>query len=377
MLLYASEVDVILGFGDALHNPTLRAVLRAFPNGSISVFDRALRYVYAAGRGLSEVGLTPESLIGRPIADLFDPSSVALAESHYRRAFEGEDVQFELPVFGRTYHMSAAPLAQDDRIDHIVVVAQDITDRKNDETRDINARRAQTDSLRELDRRKTAFITTLAHELRQPLAAMTAAIEVLKTRYPQIASTSPVSVLDRQIGHVRRLLDDVVDASRLVMGRVTLARERIDLKAVVSAALETVAPAIEARAQRCELNVPDEPVEIEGDLTRLQQVFSNLLNNASKYGRRGGYIRVWIAYESDAAVVRVRDDGVGIPPELLPHIFELFTQASAQDRGGIGVGLAVVRGLVVAHGGTVTAQSEGAERGSEFVVRLPIHVTRR
>ena len=353
----------------------LHAVLDAFPNGSINVFDRDLRYVFAAGRGLAEAGLSSASLAGRRLDELFDAELVSIVEPHYRSAFTGEHRQFQFDVFGKTYHIAASPIAADgDTIHHIVVVTQDISERSRREqaVRENEQRlRHAEETLRALDRRKDAFISTLAHELRQPLAAMTAAVEVVKARYAEVGASSPMAVLDRQIGHVSRLLDDLVDASRLVRGHVTLVRDVIDLRIVLRAAFETMVPAARKLQQHAVLTLPETPLLVEGDRTRLQQVFSNLLNNAAKYGREKGHICVVAERDDHHILVRVRDDGVGIDADLLPHIFELFTQASAQDRGGIGVGLAVVRSLVTAHGGTVEVRSDGADMGSEFVVRLP------
>jgi signal transduction histidine kinase len=353
----------------------LHAVLDAFPNGSINVFDRDLRYVFAAGRGLTEAGLSSRALAGRRLDELFDPELVSVVEPHYRSAFSGEHRQFQFDAFGKTYHMAAAPITADGlAINHIVVVTQDISERSRREqaVRENEQRLTHAEEgLRALDRRKDAFISTLAHELRQPLAAMTAAVEVVKARYAEVAASSPMAVLDRQIGHVSRLLDDLVDASRLVRGHVSLVREVIDLRVVLRSAFETVIPAAQKLQQDALLTLPETPLLVDGDRTRLQQVFSNLLNNAAKYGREGGHICVVAERHDDQIVVRVRDDGLGIDAELLPHIFELFTQASGQDRGGIGVGLAVVRSLVSAHGGTVEARSSGADTGSEFIVRLP------
>jgi len=360
---------------DTVDASLLHAVLDAFPNGSINVFDRDLRYVFAAGRGLADVGLTSTTLAGRRLDELFDANVVSVVEPHYRGAFTGEHRQFQFDVFGKTYHMAAAPVAgDDDIINYIVVVTQDISERSRREqaVRENEQRLTHAEeTLRALDRRKDAFITTLAHELRQPLAAMTAAIEVVKARYAEVAASSPMAVLDRQIGHVSRLLDDLVDASRLVRGHVTLVREVIDLRIVLRSAFETVTPAAQKLQQHAVLTLPETALLVDGDRTRLQQVFSNLLNNAAKYGREKGHIRVVAERHDDQIVVRVQDDGLGIDAGLLPHIFEPFTQASGQDRGGIGVGLAVVRSLVGAHGGTVEARSDGADTGSEFVVRLP------
>jgi signal transduction histidine kinase len=352
----------------------LHAVLDAFPNGSINVFDRDLRYVFAAGRGLPQAGLAPTLLAGRRLDELFAPELVAIVEPHYRSAFQGEECQFQFDAFGRSYHMAAAPVRDDrEAIEHIVVVTQDISERQRRElaARENAERLTHAEvALRALDRRKNAFISTLAHELRQPLAAMTAAVEMVKARHAEAAASAAIAVLDRQIAHVSRLLDDLVDASRLARGHVALVRDTIDLRPVLRSALETVAPAAQKLQQRTILDLPDTPLLVDGDPTRLQQVFSNLLSNAAKYGREKGHI--WLAAERDGGhiVVRVRDDGLGIDGDLLPHIFDLFTQAAPQDRGGIGVGLTVVRSLVRAHGGTVDVHSDGAGAGSEFVVRL-------
>jgi signal transduction histidine kinase len=360
--------------GETVDASLLHAVLDAFPNGSINVFDRDLRYVFAAGTGLIDTGLSSMALTGRRLDELFDAELVSVVEPHYRSAFTGEQRQFQFDVFGKTYHIAAAPIVADgDTINHIVVVTQDISERSRREqaVRENERRLTHAEvALRALDRRKDAFISTLAHELRQPLAAMTAAVEVVKARYAEVAASSAMAVLDRQIGHVSRLLDDLVDASRLVRGHVTLVREVIDLRIVLRSALETVTPAAQKLQQQTVLTLPETPLLVDGDRTRLQQVFSNLLNNAAKYGREKGQICVEAERHDDHILVRVRDDGLGIDAELLPHIFELFTQASGQDRGGIGVGLAVVRSLVAAHGGTVEARSDGAGRGSEFLVRL-------
>jgi len=352
----------------------LHAILDAFPNGSINVFDRDLRYVFAAGRGLLDAGLSPSLLAGRRLDELFAPDLVALVEPHYRCVFRGEERQFQFDAFGRSYHMAAAPVpGRSDAIEHIVVVTQDISERQRREMAALEDAERLTHAevaLRALDRQKDAFISTLAHELRQPLAAMTAALEIVKARHTDVAESTPIAVLSRQIAHVSRLLDDLVDASRLARGHVALMRDTIDLRPVLRSALETVMPAAHKLQQHAVLTLPDTPLLVDGDPTRLQQIFSNLLSNAAKYGRENGHI--WIAAERDGEhiVVRVRDDGVGIDGEQLPHIFDLFTQATGQDRGGIGVGLTVVRSLVQAHGGTIEVHSDGIDMGSEFVVRL-------
>ena len=236
-------------------------------------------------------------------------------------------------------------------------------------------RKRAEQALREADRRKDEFLAMLAHELRNPLAPIRNAAQVLKLVGDGDAKQRWArEVIERQTQHLTRLVDDLLDVSRITQGKVKLAREPLDLSAVVQRAVEASRPLIDARRHHLTVVPPPEPVRLAGDLTRLVQVVGNLLNNAAKYTDEGGHIRVEAAREGAEAVLRVRDDGMGIPPDLLPHVFDLFIQADRsldRSQGGLGIGLTLVRQLVELHGGRVEARSAGFGQGSELTVRLP------
>ncbi|MFL6214182.1 MAG: PAS domain S-box protein [Blastocatellia bacterium] len=242
-------------------------------------------------------------------------------------------------------------------------------------TVDITDRKLAEESLIEADRRKDEFLAMLAHELRNPLAPIRNAAQLLRRLGPPVPELQWArDVIDRQIGHLGRLVDDLLDVSRITEGKVTLRKETVDLVAVIGSALEASRPLIEERNHQLSVALPEHPLRVEGDPTRLTQVVSNLLNNAAKFTPEGGHI--WLSAEAvdNQVVLRVRDTGAGIAADLLPHVFDLFRQADRsldRSQGGLGVGLTLVRRLLELHGGSVEAFSEGPERGSEFVVRLP------
>jgi signal transduction histidine kinase/CheY-like chemotaxis protein len=233
------------------------------------------------------------------------------------------------------------------------------------------------------DRQKNEFLSMLAHELRNPLAPIRNAVAILRTmRDDPSALQWAGGVIDRQVGHLVRLVDDLLDVSRITRGKIRLQRKLVDVADVVALAVEASRPEIDARGHHLDVTLPDGPLRVNGDAARLAQVVTNLLNNAAKFSEPGG--RVWLTVESaDKAhgqaevVLRVRDTGIGIPADMLPGVFELFTQGDhSLDRseGGLGIGLTLVRRLVELHNGSVTAVSEGLGRGSEFTVRLPVVV---
>lgn len=248
--------------------------------------------------------------------------------------------------------------------------------------RDITAQRRLEDELRrrtreleEADRQKDQFLAAVAHELRSPLAVLTNVAQLLNA--PEAGGAAKQRALDaltRQTTHMARLVEDLLDLSRVRRGKVTLRREAVDLGTVLSTAVEMSRSLVESRKHGLEVAPFASPLWVSGDPIRLVQVVSNLLTNAAKYTPEGGHILISATGEAGAAVIRVRDDGVGIPREMLSRVFDLFTQVwpAADGRAeGLGIGLALVRRLVELHGGTVEAISEGPGRGSEFVVRLP------
>jgi two-component system, sensor histidine kinase len=230
-------------------------------------------------------------------------------------------------------------------------------------------------SLRQADRRKDEFLATLGHELRNPLAPLMTAAQLLKTTGvadPVVARVLPV--MERQLSHLVRLVNDLLEVSRITRGLIEVRREPVDLVFLVHSALDTSRPMLDAARHQVDVELPSEPVTVQGDTVRLTQVFANLLNNAAKYTNQGGHICVRIWKEDDRALVSVRDDGIGIAADDLASVFEMFTQVDRSNRvaqGGLGIGLTLVRSLVAMHGGSVDARSEGIGRGSEFVVSLP------
>jgi signal transduction histidine kinase len=260
---------------------------------------------------------------------------------------------------GRRYNPADLALAED--LAHRAAVALD------------NARLYW--DVQEADHRKNEFLAMLAHELRNPLAPIRNAVEILRVRGtdPQVVEKTR-NLIDRQVQYLVRLVDDLLDISRITRGKVQLQTECVAMDAIVSQAVETSRPLLDARQHTLEVRLPEEPVLVNGDPVRLTQVLGNLLNNAAKYTEPGG--RVWVTVERDGreVVIRVRDTGMGIPPEMLPAIFDLFTQVDRsldRSQGGLGIGLTLVRSLVELHGGSVQAVSAGLKQGSEFIVRLP------
>jgi len=241
---------------------------------------------------------------------------------------------------------------------------------------DITERQEAEDRLRDADRRKDEFLATLAHELRNPLAPIRNALQLLR-----LDGGNPVTLerartmMERQLHHMVRLIDDLMDVSRITRNKLVLRKERVELAAVVRSAVEAARPAIEAAGHELRVALPTQPIYLDADLTRLAQVFANLLNNAAKYMEPGGRIQLRGELDDGEVVVRVRDTGVGIPSDMLPKIFEIFTQVERsleRGQGGLGIGLSLARGLVAMHGGTIEAHSAGPGLGSEFLVRLPV-----
>jgi signal transduction histidine kinase/CheY-like chemotaxis protein len=231
------------------------------------------------------------------------------------------------------------------------------------------------DEAQEAVRRRDEFLALLSHELRNPLAAILSAAHLLGEAGNGDTALRTQEVLLRQSKHMARLLDDLLDTSRITHGKIELKKESVDLAGVVADAVQAARPLIEARNHHLTVSLPPEPIRLEADPTRLGQVIANLLNNAAKYTEPGGRISLTATSEGDEAVVRVRDSGVGIPAEMLGRVFEPFVQLGVsldRSQGGLGMGLTLVRGLVELHGGRVAAASHGPGRGSEFVVRLPL-----
>ncbi len=252
------------------------------------------------------------------------------------------------------------------------VLFTDITRRKQAEA----DRERLVGQLRDADRRKDEFLATLAHELRNPLAPLRNGLQVMKLAAGDAGAVEQArGMMERQLGQMVRLVDDLLDVSRITRGKLQLRRERVDLASAVRSAVETARPLIEASAHELAVRLPPEPVPLDGDPTRLAQVFSNLLTNAAKYTDKAGRIALTAVQDGGVVVVAVKDTGIGIPPEHLPKLFEIFSQVDSaleRSQGGLGIGLSLVKGLVEMHGGTVEARSDGPGRGSEFVVRLPV-----
>ena len=241
---------------------------------------------------------------------------------------------------------------------------------------DISDQKGIEDTLREADRRKDEFLATLAHELRNPLAPVRNAIEILRLRGPQTPELELArDVIDRQMRLMKRLIDDLMDVSRITRNRMELRRERVLLSDVLETAIETSRNAIEAGALTFDVALPDEALALEGDPARLAQVFANLLSNAAKFSERGGRIALTVERSGHEAVIRLRDEGIGIPADMLPRIFDMFMQADRtleRSRGGLGIGLTLVKQILAMHGGTIEVKSDGPGRGSEFAARLPL-----
>ena len=314
-----------------------------------------------------------ESVIGRPLDAYVTAGERSVLQALLREAVH--DVRRTEAALCRAdgtavpVQITASPLALRGAVGLCAVVT-DLTERKQ-----IERLQRMEEALRDSDRRKDEFLATLAHELRNPLAPIRNAVQILNAPdAPEPALQSARDIIDRQLDHMVRLIDDLLDASRIGSGKLELRRQRVALAAIVEQALETSRPHVERAAHELTVSLPAQPIHLDVDPTRLAQAFANLVHNACKYTAERG--RIWLTAARDGAdvVVRVKDSGIGIATEHLPRVFEMFAQvdsAPERSQGGLGVGLALVRGLVELHGGSVAAHSAGVGQGSEFTVRLP------
>jgi PAS domain S-box-containing protein len=338
-------------------------------NGFIQSWNKAAERLF---------GYTAEQAVGRHISFLIPGE----------RADEEDQILARLRAGEQVYHFDIVRVRSDGQAIHVALtispvrdesgriigaskIARDITDRKLAEERTYQL----LTQLKEADQRKDEFLATLAHELRNPLAPLRNALEILKrgegdgTLLEQVQST-----LERQLGQMERLVDDLLDVSRIARGKLELRKQRVELASVIHQSVEVCHPLAERARHELNVSLPQEAIYLQADPGRMAQVFANLLANACKYTEPGGRIWLTVVRQGGDVVVNVKDTGVGIPPDKLGSVFEMFTQIDRsleRSHGGLGIGLSLVKRLVEMHGGSVQAYSAGLGRGSEFVVRLP------
>ena len=347
-----------------------RALADASP-ALIWQIDAEGRAVYFNQRYLEVVGLPPERLLGQGWHVVLHPDDRpayldTVTDALRRQARYQRRVRIRIKDNGwHPFDAHGAPwFGADGRFRGHVGICIDISATVQTEA-----------ALRDADRRKDEFLATLAHELRNPLAPISNAVHLLRHPEGRRASDRIVEMIDRQVRQMVRLVNDLMDVSRITRGKIGLSKAPVALADILASAIETSQPAIDGAQHTFTVSLPAETLTLQADKVRLTQVFANLLNNAAKYTDRGGRIWLEAGREGDMAVVKVRDTGIGIDAAALPHVFEMFTQAHApsdRHQGGLGIGLTMVRQLVELHGGTVEAHSTGPGQGSEFVVRLPL-----
>jgi PAS domain S-box-containing protein len=333
-------------------------------SGKVVQANRTLERILG-GPWTEIVGKVPSELLG----DAYAADDSLFARMLASREREATDL-----AFGDLWlHVAVDPLR--DRLGSIrgaICLVTDITDRKRMEMELLH----QAEELQQASQRKDEFLAMLAHELRNPLAPLANTLQIihLQMRGNTLIEES-LDVARRQIQHMSRLLEDLLDVSRITRGRIEIRKKPVELHTVVKHAVEASLPLIEASRHELSVELIPQPLWVEGDATRLEQIVSNLLNNAAKYTEPGGHLTVKLATEGNQAVLAVADNGIGMTPELQTRVFDLFVQADRsldRSRGGLGIGLTLVKNLVELHDGTVAASSAGAGRGSEFRVRLPL-----
>lgn len=348
----------------------LRLILDNTP-AFVYVVDDQNCFVFINKRWNDPFGLTNEVAAGRSIYDFFPRETADQFAANNRKVLEtGCPLETEETVSHadgqRTYITCKVPLLDSAGVPYAVCgISVDISERKQ-----------AVEALREADRNKDEFLATLAHELRNPLAPIRNALQILQTEGPPVPELQwALGVIDRQLQTMSRLLEDLLDVSRISRKNLVLRKGQVDLREVLDAAVETSRPVIEAACHELTISLPPAPVTLQADKVRLAEVFANLLNNAAKYTEEGGRIRLSAERQGSDVVVSVQDSGIGIAAEMLPRVFDIFSQAKpalGRSQGGLGIGLSLAQGMVNLHGGTITVHSKGVGQGSEFIVRLPV-----
>jgi PAS domain S-box-containing protein len=364
-----SEADIARARLAAIVESSNDAIVSKDLNGIITSWSAAAEQLF---------GYTADEAVGRSIMMIIPEERADEEPVILRRIRAGERVEHFETVRRRKdgtlvdISVTISPIVDGrGRVIGASKIARDISYRKRAE----EMQRKSELALKEADRRKDEFLATLAHELRNPLAPIKNAVELLRLSERRGESSVQIrEMLQRQVGQMRRLIDDLLDVSRISRGTIELKRERVELAAAIRSATEISRPAIEKMSHNLSITLPAEPLYLDADPIRLSQMLANLLNNACKFTDPGGRITLTAAREGSSVVVSVKDNGIGIAPEKLPHIFAMFFQADRsleRSHSGLGIGLTIVHRLAALHGGTVEAHSEGVGKGSEFTLRLP------
>lgn len=343
------------------------------------VFDLNHRFIYANAVLLKMWGKTWDEAIGKTCIELgYEPWHAEMHDREIEQVIATkQSVRGEVPFDGtfgrRIYDYIFVPvLGPDGEVEVIAGTTRDVTERKEHEDR----LQQLANDLTEADRRKTEFLATLAHELRNPLAPIRTGLELMRIAQHSPASHSKaLEMMNRQLSQLVRLIDDLMEIARINSGKIELMNQRIDFNSIATMAVESVLGQIEAAGHKLDINIGDDAIWLDADPARLAQVLSNLLTNAIKYTPTGGHIILDARTEGEFALLSVIDNGVGIPQDALNQVFDMFSQVSKtkdHSQGGLGIGLSLVRSLIQMHGGTVTALSDGEGKGSTFTLKLPL-----
>jgi PAS domain S-box-containing protein len=325
-------------------------------------------------------GYARDELVGQPLHRLFTPEDVdeGIVDYELQVAMRSADMNNDrwlARADGSRFWASGSTTGLRDETGNLVGFGKALRNR-NDIKEQIEVLRNRAEALMKADEHKNIFLSTLSHELRNPLAPLVNALQLIRMTGTQDAALHyPIKLIERQVEFIRRLVDDLLDMSRISAGKMQLEFEPIDLREVIAGAVETTRSQLMQRRHQLVQHVLQVPVRVKADAGRLEQVFVNLLSNAAKYTPEGGRIELRVSMEQAEALVHLVDNGVGISTDMQPHIFDLFTQVPAHLQradGGLGIGLSLVKNLVELHGGSVQVRSDGPGKGAEFTVRLPL-----